>query len=86
MENRKFSYSCEHSIKILTQDSGIPHAQVMFQQVKQQSRELSEELGIKTDKDNLTFLSTMNIDYTEVFHGKKFIDMFIFMKFQKIQK
>lgn len=37
-------------------------------------RELSEELGIKTDKDNLKFLSTMDIDYTEVFHGKKFID------------
>ena len=37
-------------------------------------RELSEELGIKTDKDKLKFLSTMNIDYTEVFHGKKFID------------
>ena len=37
-------------------------------------RELSEELGIKADKDNLKFLSTMDVDYTKIFHGKKFID------------
>lgn len=54
--------------------SSAGHIQAGDEPLESAIRELSEELGIKANKDDLEFVGTFPIQYEKEFHGKMFKD------------